>query len=86
MAPMQLNILAMATAQENRDLARHNHFGGDDAHFEIPSAYAMSKAKAQAVRKRGGSSRWVQKLFRMSKGFIDATQESNDSARNELES
>ena len=57
MTPMQLDIGAGYANSNHRDQLGNAKHGQDaDADSEIPLAYAMTKADAKAVRKRGGSS------------------------------
>ena len=48
-----------------------------DADAELPKPYALTKAYARAVSKRGGSSRWAQKLCGLLEGFIQAPTQEN---------
>ena len=72
---MQLDIGAGCTNSNHRNHIGNAKHGQDaDADSEIPPTYAMTKANARAVRKRGGSSRWAQKLCHVIEGFIDAAR------------
>ena len=70
----------MATAQPEpmnadngaRALGAAGHTG-TDPEAEIPKAYALTKANARAVRKRGGALRWAQKQCCLLEGFIEAS-------------